>query len=289
MEEFNAKKIINWFIFKNKRDTHMDIFSQPLIYVGHEEVVFCPALINQINIPRYLENLSLDNGVKISLIGKKFEEELRILLAKSENIKVNTSRLDFIGLQGEVEYDFLATFDDYLIIMEFKALVTPYDEVRLKKDEKEIKKGINQVNKRCKTILTDWNKVKANVNIDLPDKPFEEDKIIKIVCTNIYDFTTLEYDNVLITDSSVISKFFNNPIITRKQNNKVVSKHKMWKGDMPTVNEFLEYLKNPHVIKLYDNNIDVQGRVFNEFKDEYIVGVYDFYLKDDPIKNFDFN
>lgn len=277
-----AEKIIHCYIYNNPPGTKRDIFTYPLIYLGNNNIILSSYLISQLNMPRFLENVCLDNKVKIAPIGIMFEEALRKQLDMVDNIKVNTNKLAFASSQGDVEYDFLAMFDEYLIIMEFKAVVTPYEEKRLKNNERIIKAAVKQVNRRCQIINTDWEKIKDRVNIELPDRPVPEEKIIKIMCTNIYDFSTLEYDGVIVTDESLIYKYFKDPYLREKRNGETYIEKVLWKKGKPSPDEFISYLKNPNTITMIDECVDLQGKTFPMIVDETGMGIAEFYLKKNP-------
>lgn len=277
-----AEKIIHCYIYNNPYGTKRDVFSQPLIYSGNNNVILSSHLISQVNIPRFLENLCLDSKIKIAPIGTIFEESLRMQLYKVGNIKVNTNKLAFFSSQGDIEYDFFATFHEYLIIMEFKAIITPYDEKRLKDNEKTIKDGVRQVNRRCEIIKTDWDKISSIVNIKLPNQPFPDDKIIKILCTNIYDFSTLEFDGVIVTDESLIYKYFQDPYLRVKRNDETYVEESLWKEGKPSPSEFIGYLKKPNTITMIDECVGLQGKTFPRILDESVMGLAEFYLKKNP-------
>lgn len=254
-----SKKIINFYVFRNQRDSGLDIFSQPLIYAGNDKIYLSSKLIGNMNLFRFVENLCNNNKVKISENGKVFEVEFRNKLAQLKMIEVNTNKLSFHTSGDEdTEYDCLATFDDYLIVMEFRTLILPYDnKKRLRENEKKIKFGVKQVNKRCDIIKTDWDKIKSMVNIKLPDKPYTDDKIIRIFCTNVYDFSSLVYDGVIVTDKSLLFRFFSNPYKIQSK-----TKERLWQKERPTVCEFLNYLKKPDIISIIIDSLEPRAIPF---------------------------
>ena len=91
-----------------------------------------------------------------------------------------------------------------LLLFEFKSVLIPYDESEVLKREGVIKEGVEQIKRRCEIVKYDWDKIRENVNISLPEKTYPEDRIIKLVCTNVYDFTTLVIDGIMITDESTL-------------------------------------------------------------------------------------
>ncbi|MEK4372487.1 hypothetical protein [Paenibacillus sp. FSL R5-0473] len=40
---------------KENKDNYSDLFSQPLVYMGKKEIIFVPALVKQLNLPRMIK------------------------------------------------------------------------------------------------------------------------------------------------------------------------------------------------------------------------------------------
>jgi hypothetical protein len=286
-----AHDIISLFTFNNKVRGESDIFSKPLIFVGNNSILLCPTLIVQMNLERIIEMLALENNIDLSPIGKQFEQKLRNILSFVPIINVNTNKVEFVAYDGkDVEFDFIGTFDDYLLLFEFKAVVTPYSDKRLHSNEEMIQGGIEQILRRSKIIQKDWDKIRRMCNIRLPEKPISDDKIIKILGTNIFDFNTLVVQGVRITDESTLLKFFLNPVVKvvsglGKNKNKVVSTKKIWKGATPTVNEFLSYLDNPVTTSPYNDCFEAQPKLFDRFEGDYPVAIIDQVLVKDPYRS----
>lgn len=280
-----ALKIIKLFIFDQKVKGESDIFSKPLIYVGKDSILFCPILVQQMNLDRIVEMLFLENKVNIAPIGKEFENRLRFLLKMVPSIQVNTNKVEFLAYDGRnVEFDFIGKFGEYLLLFEFKALITPYSDKRLYLNKEVICEGVEQIIRRSAIIQQDWDKVRSMCNIDLPDKPFEDSKVIKLVGTNNFDFNTLIYRGVRIVDDSTLLKYFMNPIVKVMvaNNRTVVSNHKLWKEEEPTVQEFLEYLENPVTTTPYTDCFESQLKPFDRFENDYRVAIIDEVLIKDP-------
>ena len=74
------------------------------------------------------------------------------------------------------------------------------------------------------------------VSIDLPDKPYDEDHIILIACTDAYDYTPLKKNDVFITDDSSYLKYFTNPyldVITAHSESDInTESESIWKMDI---------------------------------------------------------
>lgn len=84
----------------------------------------------------------------------------------------------------------------------------------LEKRKENVKEAIQQLNRRKESVRYDWDKFKELVSIELPEKPYDDDHIILVACTDTYDYTPLKYSNVFITDDSSYLKYFTNPFVT---------------------------------------------------------------------------
>ena len=210
-----AKKLLDNFVYhEHLKKEEGDIFSRPLLKVNKSQVLLCESLIEQINIERNVEQWLKKYDVDLTPVGYQFEDKLRKKLGSINGIEVNTNKFTFNAYDGkDVEFDFIGTFDDYLLLFEFKSVLIPYDESEVLKREGVIKEGVEQIKRRCEIVKYDWDKIRENVNISLPEKTYPEDRIIKLVCTNVYDFTTLVIDGIMITDESTLLKYFTDPFV----------------------------------------------------------------------------
>lgn len=253
-----AKKLINCFVFDNqisKDKSKGDLFTRPLVKVNQERVLLSEALIHQINLHRNIEVILESHGVDVAPMGKAMEKRVVRALSAVNTISVNTAPVDFAAYDGRnVEFDCIATFDDYLVLIEMKSLFVPYSDFDLFKRKKRIKDGVEQVNRRMKVVEYDWDKIRKSVNIKLPEKPYPKEKIIKLVCADIGDFTSLEIDGVTIIDEATLLKYFKNPYIegaiSEAGKLRCFKKQVLWmKYGRPTVEEFIEYIHNPDTVK----------------------------------------
>lgn len=279
-------KLINCFTFNPRIKGESDIFSRPLILVNLEHIVFCPVLMQQMNLERIIEMLISNFEVAIAQIGTDFEDRIKLILSHSNGIKVNTNKIDFFASDGRnIEFDFIGTFDNHLLLWEFKAMTVPYSDIRHLECKKTIMECVDQIERRSRIIKTDWKKIKELANIELPEEPFSDDKIIKLVGTNIFDFTTLIYgEDIRIVDESTLLKFFVNPEVKVMSINdkKVLGSKRLWKKSVPTLNEFKQYLENPITTSLYKGCIEAFPKAFDVFEDDYPFAIIDQILTKNP-------
>jgi hypothetical protein len=251
LDEEKAGKIIRLFVFKPK--PLLDLFSQPLVYVGDDRVVFTPQLSIQMNMNRIVgRHLSLWD-IDISAKGLELEKEIKEVLSISPHFSVNTSKVKFEAYDGkDVEYDLIATFEKKVVLIELKCLNHPFSPKEVKQREDDILYGVTQVKRRADILIKQWEKVQEQMNIPLPKTPIVADDIVKIVCTNIFDFTGRIESGVYITDVSSFLKFFLDPKVEEVKiedgSRNVISQHKLWIGE-PKVEDLIKYLETPITIE----------------------------------------
>lgn len=288
-----AKKLIDCFVFDKdiaKKKIYGDVFTRPLISAGSKMVLLSEGLIDQINLDRNIEVLLEWNNVNLASVGKELELKLIEELKNVDNLIVNSSTIDFMAYDGKnVEFDFIALLDDYLILIEMKSVLQPYDDDELSRRQKTISEGVDQVNRRVKIIQKDWDKIKEKANIKLPDEPYDEEHIIKIVCTDIGNFTGLEMYGVILTDDATIIKYFKNPYVhgieTSQVNYiKMFRKQVLWKEGQPTAKEFILYLHNPDTMDCFIDCLEQEWKLIPMFKGYKPIAFQDVIVKDDPLK-----
>jgi len=284
-----AKKIILCFVYDDSvRNDDGDIFTRPLIKINKNKILFCETLIEQVNLDRSIETLLLKYDVDLSPMGLEFEKKLVEKLAIIPGIQVNTNHIVFHAYDNrDVEFDFIGTLNNYLLLFEFKSVITLYDDKQLYKNEQTIKEGIKQVLRRCEIAKHDWDKIKQLVNIELPEVPYNADKIIKVVCTNIYDFTTLKYEDVRVTDESTLLKYFTDPyvgVFSQERELKVMSVEQVWKNGKPDAIEFIEYLDRPVTVGSIPDCLKEESKIIPAFEGDFPIGFVNSILVEDPYK-----
>lgn len=278
-----GKKIIDIFTFSPT--PLLDVFSQPLIYVGKGKVVFSPTLILQMNVRRIIEGLASKFKIDISHKGTKFEETLRNVLSLNPFIKVNTNEIKFTAYDNkQVEFDFLGLFDDHLVLIECKHEKVPFDDKDKKQSLDVIDYGIEQVNRRERVLHKDWNEIRDRCSFELPLAPPKN--IIKLVCTNIYNFSTIVRNNVEIIDSSSLFKFFIDPEIKKIAIGKEVEVgiyNNLWKGPAPSVEDFKSFLKRPAAVAPFIDCYKPAFKPLVKIKEEdFNISFFDYNLIKDP-------
>lgn len=298
-----ADKMIDRFVFHEKKNNDDDIFAQPLLKISKSQVIFSQALLDQVNLDRVIERQFIRYDKKYSEVGVIFQSEFLEILGRGykgkffdikykpiPNFSLNTNKVEYVAFDGkDVEFDVISVLGDYLILTELKALMTSYDFKDLEVKRKgSVEKAVQQLKRRAKSVVCDWEKFKELVSIQLPDKPFDEEHIIMVACTDAFDFTPLRYDNVYITDDSTYLKYFTNPYIDsielKAKDVNVRNQIQLWKKGYPYAQEFKEYLMNPDTIRLFNENIE-KHNVVVPVMDKNDVGIFceDYRLVYDPV------
>lgn len=294
LKKDKAKRLIDFYVFDNNvsRNKRLgDLFTNPLVKVGAGMILLSEGLINQVNLDRNIEVLLDRNNVNIAPIGKELEKRLINKLQGVENLAINTNNIEFMAYDGRnVEFDFIAVLDDYLIVLEMKSLLQPYDDDELYRRRKYILEGVDQVNRRVRIVKNDWEEIKGLASIKLPENPYEEKHIIKIVCTDVYDFTGMEFDGVIVTDDATIIKYFTNPYVhgmLNKQEDgiKILKKRVLWgESGKPSAEEFIQYLQNPDTMDYYLECVEPEWKVIPLFEGYEPMAFQDMVVKEDPLK-----
>lgn len=288
-----AKKLIDCYVFDKKvakRKKYGDIFTRPIIGIGSGMALLSEGLINQININRNIEVLLDWNNVNISPVGKALECRLIDKLKNNKFLLVNTQKVEFLACDGRrVEFDFIATIDDYLLLIEMKSLLQPYDDDELYRRKKTLLDGVAQIKRRVQIVQNDWDKMKEMTNIILPDTPYDESHIIKVVCTDINNYTSIVEEDVIISDESTVLKYFTNPylmgVLKKADGSDVpIIKQVLWKDGKPTADEFVSYLRSPNTMDFIMKCIEAEWKMIPVFNDYKKVAFKDMVIKKDPIQ-----
>lgn len=284
-------EVLDLLIFRRRpRKQLSDLFSQPLVYISKDEVIFVPALWKQLNIVRMIEQQIEEWDVKISKKGFAFENEIRAFLKFCPELVVNTMPIKFDAFDDKpAEFDFLGLFEDKILLIEMKCLSKQYSSKEYYLREKEVLYGVEQVKRRVEVLKHDWEKVKELANITLPIQPPTEEDIIKVVCLNLFDFTGKQVDGVSIIDHSMLLKYFLSGEVYAKSigasKSEIIKEVSIWSKGYPTVDGFIEFLRMPIALKGFYNNLKEQPRpimLINE--DDPKILYSDFSLIENPFK-----
>ncbi len=116
-------------LFFNVNYAKLDLSLQPLTRIGNGYCLLIPIISLSINIVRLFESHMLQWNISLKDRGKLFEKEVRDRIADL-NIPVISSSICFKASDNkDVEYDVIAWFKNYLVLIEAKCLCTPYSPI----------------------------------------------------------------------------------------------------------------------------------------------------------------
>lgn len=299
-----SKKLIDRFIFHEANNRDDDVFAQPLLKISKTQVLFSPALIDQVNPDRYIERQFIRYKKDVSATGRDFENYFISTLKNGyldssfdlkhkaiPNFTLNENKIEYMAFDGKaIEFDVVAVLGDYLILTELKAVMTSYELSELETRKLNVYEAIDQLHRRKESIKYDWEKFKEKASIPLPELPFDDDHIILIACTDTFDFTPLKDNDVYITDDSTYLKYFTNPYVETmelsfKEGITVKDRNNIWLKGYPEAEEFLKYLMNPVTIHPFADYMEKQLMPIPAM-DENDLALFceQFVLSEDPIK-----
>lgn len=232
------------------QNTKLDIWLQPLIPIGKSNYLLIPTVSRSMNLIRLFEAHISQWNIGFDDRGPLFEEEIRNRL-EEVGIPVVSQSIRFNASDGnEVEYDIISWFKGYLILIEAKCIRTPYSPTDRHNCWKKIKNGIEQLRRRRNIVSSDWNRILAKADIDLPEVPPEKSKILCLVMTNVFTFTGVEVDNVRVSDLTSFYRYLSGPNIEGIEFNKdgVTRRfiaERVWARKEPTPMELWNYICNP--------------------------------------------
>lgn len=279
-----SKKILKHFIFEKKLEE--DIFIKPLIKIGKDTLLISHNLILSRNYRRIVYKLIKANGVDIASGGKEFEQNLRKELRKYSNIKMNSEEREIKysnAFDGrDIEFDFLGKFENDIFLMEFKNLSPSGEPKDIFDNERIIKEAVKQVNRREEALKKDSKKIQEFVEFDIENYS----NIRKIVVTNIFNFTGLIYDEVLIVDESTLLKFFKNPYTEYTELNyrKATFTKSFQPFDAFSIQDFLSYLSSPVTTNIFNNCFEIDTYKLHTFSGDYQFAIEENRLVKDPYK-----
>lgn len=284
-----AEMIIDAFTFL--KTYKLDVFSQPLISINENKLIFCPSLITQMNIARTIEMLATNWNAQISDKGTNFEKELRSTLSLNPFVEVNNQKIEFVAYDGKkVEFDLIVKFKEQILLIECKHLKRPFSEQMKKNALQALDEGADQAHRREEVIINDWEKIKKLTDFNLPKFPPQKENIIKIICTNVFDFTSVSRNEVQVIDASSLLKFFISPEVKLYSNGEEVNEKPhthLWEKEEPSIEEFKRFLNEPLAVGFYkDYYKEIYKPILKTHKDDNNIWFFDYNLVEDPFQDF---
>lgn len=280
-----SSKVIDVFTFGLSQNRGYDLFSKPLVNVARNKIIFTPYLFTHINVLKAVQEWIKQSNFNIAKKGFEFEERVANEIRKNKYLRVN-SNVKFIASDGkDIEYDLIAKMGNTIIIIEFKNMFHPYSGKDHFKNFEIIKDGIEQLKRREQIYYNDFDTLREKLDFTI-DKEYN---LIKILCTNVYNYTPLMLDDIYITDVSTIGKFFNNPeshigTFNSKTNTQFLIKYRTaWKNNTPELGDLITFLNEPESIKLYKDKVHSQFKpIYKTIDTDHTIAYLDYYFKENP-------
>ncbi|MGZ5212015.1 MAG: hypothetical protein ACXWB6_07080, partial [Kaistella sp.] len=248
---------------------HLEIWDNPLIASGNNNLLIVPSIILNGSPFRLAENLIAQWDEDLfSKRGKLLELEIRSILTEN-NIPSQGPVLFIDKNQEQVECDVVAYWDNSLILIEAKCTKSTYDPADFYFVRKKIEEAIRQLNIRRDKILENWYAFKeAAPSLGLPVDSLPKSQIYMIAVTNVLGFTTWSKDDVIVTDEFCLQRFFGSEKIEALLNNSVIETvGKIRESEIPNANELFAYLKSPPQVELIKQRLSIEPFLFPLIKD----------------------
>jgi len=284
-----AEKYFELLIFNSKSQSQLDLFSQPLVDIGGSRLIFCPTIVQILSVNRIINQQLRLWKTDIAHKGKEFEEKIKLYIKKHTNFYIAEEKIEFDACDGKaVEFDLFGYLDGYVVLIEMKCVTRPYEDKEYFEVENTIKEAIDQLKRRVNIVMKDWETIRDISGMKLPPTPPAANKIIKIVCLNVFGFTGIEMDDVFITDYSALTRFFRNSavnmIVQNGENRHIRNVANLWSGTNPSIIDLIQYLKNPYGIALIETGLQPEWRsIFKLSNSDKSFHVFDFILEEDPL------
>lgn len=263
-----SKNSINYFIdCLSFKSNSIDIFDAPLIRCSKNNLIFLSLFWTDINLINIFMSITSKNFIETDLKGKEFEKDVLALFQNNTKYGLKFETFNFSKKGEDYQYDAIVVWEEYIFIFEVKnRSISNCRTSNLINLDSKLEDYLNQTLRLKKAFIE---------NIEIFNKKFDEDlskkNIVSIVLNALPFSLDFEYENVYFIDFSLLSKFFNQKNIGKrnlKTGEIVEISHSQWKSDKPTAKDLfnaieypfqlidqLKYLKNKRVFTVVGNKI----------------------------------
>ncbi|MBF0180502.1 MAG: hypothetical protein HQM03_10815 [Magnetococcales bacterium] len=240
-----------------------DMFDCPLVRVSTSNyLLFGPAIINLNVSMAVLSNLS-NRSENIGHKGKAFEHSIQKFFQKL-GMEVYAFRANRNG--EEFEYDAIVPWDGYLFLFECKnRSLSGNDPAQIYYFDLDVASQAKQVRRLADALEKYPDIIKKHLG-----SKYVGMTIIPCVLHSLPYSRTDDLDGVYFTDASALTRFFEQPYFRIKVPHHIGSAtllhrtavKKIWKGDTPTVQDFLGQLRKPFQLELSMKHLDISTMQF---------------------------
>ena len=252
-----------------RRSSH-DMLNYPLIRVGTSHYLLFPPIALNIALV-VLSNLS-NRGVELSRKGKMFERSVHEVFRKNDmDVFTFKARRD----NQEFEYDAVVPWEDHLFVFECKnRSLSGNDPVRTYYFDLEVTSQAKQVRRLADALAEHPDIIEQKMGAQYAGM-----KIVPCVLHSLPYSRIGDLDGVYFADFSMLRRFLDEPYfhISRIYNiGAATFLHrtaimKLWKGEKPTVEDFLKQLEKPFQLDLLLKHLDIVPLSFGLSKSEAVI------------------
>jgi len=240
-----------------------DMFDCPLVRVGLSSyLLFAPSVID-LNISRVvLSNLS-NRGADLGRKGKAFEQSMCEVFRK-RGMDVFAFKVHRDG--QEFEYDAVVPWEGHLFVFECKnRSLSGNDPVQTYYFDLEVASQAKQVRRLADALAENPDIIEQKMGAQYVGM-----RIVPCVLHSLPYSRIGDLDGVYFTDASALTRFFDQPYFRIKVLHRIgattllhrTAIKKLWKGEEPTVEDFLKQLEEPFQLELSLKHLDVSPLQF---------------------------
>jgi len=236
---------------------HIEIWDSPLVEINNNTILLVPSIIRYGNRVRAIENAISEWDSKLfTKRGKSLEKSIHQYLT-AHNITAVSPVKFFANNNEEIEFDLIAYWDGFLILIEAKCTKSIYRGSELYRSRKAIEDAVQQLNLREKAVLNNWDTFRtAAKELALPHQPINRNRVLKIAITNVLVFTGMVIDKVVVTDEHCLKRFFGEADIellqfSHQEGIQIIgSVGRIRKSNKIIASELFSYLSNPPQVNM---------------------------------------
>lgn len=259
---------LNYFIdCLSFKSNSIDIFDAPLIRCSENNILFLSLFWRDINLINIFMSIASKNFIETDLKGKSFEEDVLALFQANTKYGLRFETIKFSKKDEIYQYDAIVVWEEYIFIFEVKnRSISNCRTSNLINLDSKLEDYLNQTLRLKKAFIENIEFFNKKFGEDLSDK-----KIVSIVLNALPFSLDFEYGDVYFLDFSLLSKFFNQKHIGKrnlKTGEIVEISHSQWESDKPTAKDLfnaierpfqlidqLKYLKNKKMFVIVGNKI----------------------------------
>lgn len=253
-----ATILLDELVFDERRKLR-EIWDQPLLPIGDENVVIVPSIIQATSAIRSLENLIDDKHGSFDVLGHAFENTIEAHLRACSDAQVARGK-KLYDAQGRVivEFDLVCWWKARLILIETKCLKSTHSPADEHHAWGKLSYAVQQLARRRELAALHWEQLRqAAPDLRLPAVCPPQTQTICIALTNILRFSGLAENGIFIADELSLMRFFgpaeaHRVTVSAAGFSQEATGHKV--RDALSPEELLRYLSDPPQVRAFIAN-----------------------------------